>query len=53
MGHIEATPSLKEDFCMGVMVGSFDLVYDAFDNVLASGKNYVTIFEYYYTYIQI
>ena len=53
MGHIEATPSLKEDFCMGVMVGSFDLDYDAFDNVLASGKNHRYCFRIYYTYTQI
>ena len=37
MGLIEATPSLKEDHCMGVQVGRLDLNYSSFDNVTASG----------------
>ena len=38
MGHIAATPSLKEDHTIRIMVGKFDLDYNAFDNILASGK---------------
>ena len=41
MGHIAATPLLKEDHSMGIMVGKFDLDYNAFDNMLASGKHVV------------
>ena len=36
MGLIEATPSIKEDHCIGVQVGMFDLDYSSFDNVTAS-----------------
>ena len=42
MGHIAATPSLKEDHSMGIMVRKFDLDYNAFDNILASGKHVVS-----------
>ena len=36
--YIEATPELQTDHCMGMMVGTFPLNYEAFDDIIASGK---------------
>ena len=37
LDHIEATPILKEDHTRGVLVNRFDIMYEAFDNKVASG----------------
>ena len=38
LAHIEANPDLKADHTRGVLVSRFDIMYEAFDNMLASGK---------------
>ena len=38
LDHIEATPVLKEDHTRGVLVNRFDILYEAFDNKVASGN---------------
>ena len=34
---IEASPNLKEDHCMGIILATYPLIYQAFDNIVASG----------------
>ena len=35
---IEASPNLKEDHCMGIILATYPLIYQAFDNTVAAGK---------------
>ena len=37
LDHIEATPVLKEDHTRGVLVNRFNILYEAFDDKIASG----------------
>ena len=37
IGFIEGNPNLKTDNTQGVLVGEFELIYEAFDNSVASG----------------
>ena len=41
LDHIEATPVLKEDHTRGVLVNRFDIMYEAFDNKVASGNEHL------------
>ena len=52
MGHIAATPSLKEDHTMGIMVGTFDLDSNAFNNIPASVKFVVSPLMTYITHLK-
>ena len=38
MGLLEASPDLRADTTMGVIVGRFSIHYDDFDDATASGK---------------
>ena len=38
IGYIEGHPNLKTDNTMGMVVGEFELKYEAFDNSVASGE---------------
>ena len=44
IGFIEGNPNLKTDNAMGVVVGDFELKYEAFDNSVASGKKSAYLF---------
>ena len=39
LSYIEANPDLKDDTTKGVLCGEFKILYDYFDDTLASGKN--------------
>ena len=52
MGHIAATPSLKEDHTIRIMVGKFDLDYNAFNNIPASVKFVVSPLMTYITHLK-
>ena len=38
LAHIEANPDLKADHTKGVLVSQFNIMYEEFDNMVASGK---------------
>ena len=38
LAQIEASPNLKEDHCMGIILATYPLIYQAFNNTVAAGK---------------
>ena len=43
---IEASPNLKEDHCMGIILATCPLIYQAFDNTVAAGMyTYVSHYD--------
>ena len=38
LGHIAANPDLQADHCRGVIVGQYGILYEAFDDTVASGS---------------
>jgi len=40
---IEANQALRDDHARGMMAAKFPVHYDAFDNEMASGKDYVAL----------
>ena len=38
LGMIESNPTLAEDHCSGIILATMPLIYQAFDNKVAAGK---------------
>ena len=47
LAMIEASPNLKEDHCMGIILATYPLIYQAFDNTVAAGMyTYVSHYDF-------